>query len=169
MKYNLTDCFENIGKIVEEDITLELDAVSMAGEEYELKDASKVHMTATNIERGKANVNCAFSCFVELPCDRCLKPVRIDISVDSETVVFAPDYTGDTTDASEFMDGYKFDVEELILSELCLNWPTKVLCKEDCKGICSVCGKDLNEGDCGCDRFVPNAAFAGLSDLFKFD
>ena len=45
--------------------------------------------------------------------------------------------------------------------------PVKILCKEDCKGICSVCGSNLNEGECGCDRFVPNAAFAGLSDLFK--
>ena len=74
---------------------------------------------------------------------------------------------GEEDEQSEFVEGYKVDVDELVLSEMLLNWPSKILCKEDCKGICSVCGHDLNEGECGCDRFVPNPAFAGLSEMFN--
>ena len=38
------------------------------------------------------------------------------------------------------------DVDRLVYLEVLICWPLKVLCKEDCKGICSRCGKNLNEG-----------------------
>lgn len=167
MKYNLTDIYDNAGKTVTEEIELELDAILMYGEEYELKNPSMVKFTATNISDGKAEVSCEFSCEVELPCDRCLKPVVTKIEVTAETVAFSPEVLGEEDEQSEFVEGYKVDVDELVLSEMLLNWPSKILCKEDCKGICSVCGHDLNEGECGCDRFVPNPAFAGLSEMFN--
>ena len=43
----------------------------------------------------------------------------------------------------------------------------KILCKEDCKGLCSVCGKDLNEGKCDCDTFVPDPRMAAIMDIFR--
>ncbi len=44
------------------------------------------------------------------------------------------------------------DLGELALMDLRLALPTKILCREDCKGLCAVCGKDLNEGACGCGQ-----------------
>ena len=55
----------------------------------------------------------------------------------------------------------------LIQEVLHMYWPTKILCKEDCKGICKKCGKDLNQGACGCDDFVPDVRFANLMDIFN--
>lgn len=176
MQYNLTDIFDNPGKTVTEELELELDAILIHGEEVEIKNPSMVTMSATGIESGKADVQCTFNCQVELNCDRCLKPVMRDIAVDVEVVVFSPeisekyenaDAVSDSASGTEFMDGYKLDTDALVLSEILLEWPSKILCKDDCKGICSVCGKDLNLGDCGCDRFVPNAAFAGLKELLN--
>ena len=169
MKYNLTEVFENAGKVVTESFPLEYDAVSIRGEEYTLTDASDVVVTATNIEKGKANVKCEFNADVLIPCDRCLEPVKTEITVSSENVFYSPENSEQMEEEAQFMDGYKLDVDELILSEILLEWPNKILCRDDCKGICTVCGKNLNEGECGCDRFVPNPAFAGLSELFKFD
>ena len=51
-------------------------------------------------------------------------------------------------------------------SEISFNMPTKILCKPDCKGICKVCGKNLNEGDCGCDQFVPDPRMAAIKDIY---
>jgi len=176
MQYNLTDIFDNPDKKITEELVLELDAVQIQGKEYEIINPSAIVLTATGIETGKARVMCKFSCQVELSCDRCLTPVLTDIDIDSDVVLFSPDlmekYTDDTDETDnasgqEFMDGYKLDIDELILSEMLLVWPSKVLCKEDCKGICSVCGCNLNDGECGCDRFVPNAAFAGLKELLN--
>ena len=43
----------------------------------------------------------------------------------------------------------------------------KVLCKDNCKGICSRCGANLNKGDCGCDTWVPDPRMAAIQDIFK--
>ena len=42
------------------------------------------------------------------------------------------------------------DLDELIRTDILLELPTKFLCKEDCKGLCPTCGKNLNEGACNC-------------------
>ena len=42
------------------------------------------------------------------------------------------------------------DLDELAISDLLLQLPTKILCRDDCKGLCYVCGQDLNEGKCNC-------------------
>ena len=63
-------------------------------------------------------------------------------------------YTGDEIDLAPF-------VREQIL----LSLPDYVLCDPDCKGLCSVCGADLNDGECGCERAVPDPRLAALKDL----
>ena len=65
------------------------------------------------------------------------------------------------------MEGYHLDIDGLINNEILLNWPMKVLCNESCKGICKVCGKNLNEGDCGCDDLFPDPRMAAIKDIFN--
>ena len=101
--------------------------------------------------------------------DRCLQDVDYTFDLSFDTVVISPDYTGEDAEeeaASELLDGYHLNVDELIKNELLLNWPMKVLCREDCKGICKICGKNLNDGECGCDDFVPDPRMAAIKDLF---
>ena len=86
--------------------------------------------------------------------------IREDISVDE---IEHPT----ETDELRFMEGYHLNTEKLIGNELLINWPMKVLCKDDCKGICKQCGKDLNLGDCGCDTFIPDPRMAVINDIFN--
>ena len=65
------------------------------------------------------------------------------------------------------MSGYELDVDTLINNEILINMPVKVLCKEECKGICPVCGGNLNEKECGCDTFVPDPRMAAIKDIFN--
>ena len=51
--------------------------------------------------------------------------------------------------------------------DVLMSWPLKVLCKEDCKGICSRCGKNLNEGPCGCAEEPKDPRMAAISDIFS--
>jgi len=65
--------------------------------------------------------------------------------------------------------GSEVDFDEMILENIRLNLPIKILCKEECKGICTMCGKNLNLESCDC---VPpeekkESPFAGLKDLFN--
>ena len=80
----------------------------------------------------------------------------------------SPEETEQSEDADErsFMVGYEFDVDAFMESEISFNMPTKILCKPDCKGICKVCGKNLNKGDCGCDQFVPDPRMAAIKDIY---
>lgn len=52
-------------------------------------------------------------------------------------------------------------------NEVLINWPMRVLCKEDCKGICSRCGANLNQGSCDCDTADLDPRMAVISDIFK--
>lgn len=105
-----------------------------------------------------------------IPCDRCLADVRVRIpltfcrkvSADSEAAEEAEDL-----DESNYIDGYNFDVEQLIYNELLAGWPTKILCSEDCKGICSVCGQNLNEGICDCEDTGLDPRMSVIRDVFK--
>ncbi len=100
-------------------------------------------------------------------CDRCLKEVEQKIPLSFTVEVSAPDVPLEEMDDQIFMDGYSLDVEELVSNEIIMSLPAKVICKPDCKGICKVCGKDLNLGECGCDTFVPDPRMAAIKDIFN--
>ena len=56
--------------------------------------------------------------------------------------------------------GWQLDVEAFVYDEILVNWPAKILCKEDCKGICPVCGQNRNLKECGLRiLFVPDPSY----------
>ncbi len=71
-------------------------------------------------------------------------------------------------DEDEFiiMQDFAIDIEEIVRTALILELPTRYLCDEDCKGICPKCGKNLNEGDCGCDSGEHDSRWDVLKDFF---
>ena len=85
-------------------------------------------------------------------CARCLKEITLPLTFDfSETLVLVGQETTADADSVIFFEGKEIDVGEIAINNLLLNISSKYLCKEDCQGLCSKCGKDLNDGDCGCD------------------
>lgn len=79
-------------------------------------------------------------------CDRCLKEMDIPYSFDCDHIV-VPSVSGDN-DEYIVADGENLELNEIAVTDMLLQIPTKTLCSEDCKGLCMVCGADLNEGDC---------------------
>ena len=59
------------------------------------------------------------------------------------------------------------DIEELVRSALILELPTRYLCKDDCKGLCSKCGCDLNKGNCNCDLTERDSRWDVLKDYLS--
>jgi len=88
-------------------------------------------------------------------CARCLEDVSGSFSFDVERTVVTPKMADglseDRIDELVVVEDGFLDVDELLLEVLELSLPFRFLCREDCKGLCSKCGKNLNEGDCGCD------------------
>jgi len=65
----------------------------------------------------------------------------------------------------QFYEGDRFDLGEVIRELIVLDEPMKHLCSEDCKGLCQRCGKNLNEGPCGCAKGEAGGTFAALKDI----
>lgn len=170
MFVNLTDVFTIEGKQVTMQAESELEQVAIGGVVFPIKEQTPVNLSFTNIGKGKVRiVGDAMITFV-MNCDRCLKLVEQPLTLQFDREVFAPDMTEsipDGTDDQDIMDGCQLNVEDLLYSEIVMNWPMKVLCKPDCKGICRQCGKDLNTGTCDCDTFVPDPRMAVIKDIFN--
>lgn len=90
---------------------------------------------------------------LNIVCDRCLKSFKRDFFYEFEHVIVSALNSDD--DESEFIiaENYRVDVSEIALSDLFLELPTKLLCKDECKGLCPVCGCDLNESECNCQKY----------------
>ena len=81
-------------------------------------------------------------------CDRCLREVEENYHFDFEHIV-VPSLSGDNDDYI-VADGESINMNEIAVTDLLLQLPSKYLCSEDCKGLCMICGCDLNESECDC-------------------
>lgn len=170
MLVNLTDIFTSEGKSRSEDITIEMTAFKSRMGDFSIVEKTPLHLTLSNEGVNKAKVSGYAEITQLMYCDRCLKEVPVKMVLDFSRTVASPDVDdSEVLDESDLgvMNGYQIDIEVLVYNELLMNQPEKVLCKPDCKGICKKCGKDLNEGECGCDTFVPDPRMAVLQDIFN--
>lgn len=99
---------------------------------------------------GFAQLDVAVSFDFSMPCDRCTKMVRQKYDYTFSHVVVLSLEKDDDEDYVEARD-YKIDLDELMRADILLELPSKFLCREDCKGLCPYCGKNLNEGKCQCN------------------
>ena len=169
MLVNLNDVFANDGCVQNVDALYEADAIVNRFGTFPIKEKSPVRLKLTNLGQSKALIEGKAGITVVLACDRCLADVAYTFDLSFVSKVAAPDFAGTDMDDYEldFMEGYHLNVDELINNEILLNWPMKILCWEDCKGICKVCGKNLNDGACGCDDFVPDPRMAVIKDILN--
>ncbi len=103
---------------------------------------------------------------VSMVCSRCLTPVRRELTFPVEEVFVK---AGIVKEETETFSGDQIDLADFVKRGILGALPMKVLCKEDCKGLCPVCGKDLNDGDCGCDTTYIDPRFESLRALFHVD
>ena len=98
-------------------------------------------------------------------CARCLAPVVEDFFAELDLAV----ETGacDTEEEVVVAEGQRIDLTALCIETVFTNLPLRLLCREDCKGLCPKCGKDLNEGECNCVQKEIDPRLAGLADFFK--
>ena len=88
-------------------------------------------------------------------CDRCAEDFEETFSFDINRIVVEK-LDNDDDDFDEFVvvDDCRLDIDDFVYQEIQLFLPQKMLCRDDCKGICPKCGKNLNEGECSCKKDV---------------
>jgi len=104
-------------------------------------------------------------------CGRCLNefPYPVEVVFSEEYDPFEAWVEGEETmavgpDLSFYVDD-EIDINELIKEQVLLSVPMKPLCSPECRGICPVCGNDLNKGTCGCKTKGTDPRLAPLEKL----
>lgn len=167
MLVNLSDVLTSEGMKLTREVPLEMTCFDNGVESFKVLSKSPVSLVVLNDGVDRAKLTGSVSLVLEAYCGRCLTKVETPLELRFERTVFSPDTQGDEADDMGYMDGFSLDMERLVQNEVLINWPEKILCREDCKGICPVCGRNRNEGECGCDTFVPDPRMAVIQDIFN--
>ena len=86
-------------------------------------------------------------------CARCLEDVNGTFTLEFNRVVaIAGTLQNEDDDSYVVVKNGLLDIDRELVEDLLLEFPVKLLCKDDCKGICSKCGKNLNISSCDCNK-----------------
>ena len=100
-------------------------------------------------------------------CDRCAADFTRDVEIPVDVVLVEELSNEDSEDEWVFpLEADTADLDEIVRTVFVLNLDSKLLCGPECKGICCRCGKNLNEGPCGCQKEI-DPRFAALRQLLE--
>lgn len=118
--------------------------------ERPFKNGVKVEGRVEN-RAGTIKLKAAVNAPYEMLCARCLAPVSGVLlgDIDCEVVPSSFEEDGERLLLTE---NGELDILEAARAYVLLNMPAKVLCSKDCRGLCPICGKNLNEGGCACQK-----------------
>lgn len=135
---------------------------------FTIKNNKPIELSVVNVDAKHLNISCNTSLDVVIPCDRCLEDVDLSFNISIDKSFKINDgVIKDEDDDISFINEGKLDVDRLLFDEILVDWPSKVLCKNDCKGICPKCGANLNTSPCDCDKSVIDPRMAKFQDVFK--
>ena len=100
-------------------------------------------------------------------CARCLEPVSNVLEISFEKDIASREDVSSENDDYIMIEDKKLDLLPTVEEEIMLEMPSRTLCKEDCRGLCQKCGKNLNEGDCDCDKKEVDPRLAILKTLLQ--
>lgn len=159
MKLDITQILG--GKIREMEFCISVDSDTAGLYEYLPEDVrltAPVGGTVKVTDRGEyISVQISPEVDYEVPCSRCLAPVKGKLSFSFERIIpsgsrFTMDEElCDEEDILTVVEGH-IDITSDICEEIALEMPDWALCRDDCPGLCPKCGKSLSEGDCGCKK-----------------
>ena len=154
MRIDLSELSRSPGKSRDCSIRYERKAIDIGGTKYPVINAGDACFTLSCPQKGVCNLEGRYELEAMSQCDRCLKDVPVKLSVE----------ISESFNAEETPE---VDADELLDREFLIEWPAKVLCDPECKGICQICGKNLNDGSCGCGEIPADLRMAAVLDLFN--
>lgn len=170
MLINLTELFTREGKTNDYAVELDCREFQIPQGDCPVSDSKPVALHIENVGDRTLVLTGEAEFSLMIPCDRCLEPVEVPFQLSIERTLdmnLTDEERIADLDEQPYLQGYNLDVDQLVRDELLLNLPMKVLCDEDCKGICNRCGANLNHETCDCDRSSLDPRMSVIQDIFK--
>jgi uncharacterized protein len=170
MLINLSEILSSEGMNQEIQITSELKDFSFGGNVYVIDSIQPFNLTLTNEGKKKASLKADVKVRLKMLCDRCLDQVMMDFDVQIDELIDMDIFDTDKIDEINelnYLEDCNVDMDKLLGKELICIVPLQVLCKDDCKGLCKVCGTNLNHGSCSCDTHVPDPRLSVFANILN--
>ncbi|NBD14381.1 MULTISPECIES: DUF177 domain-containing protein [Corallococcus] len=166
-------------------------SASGEGTGFQPTQPSTLHATLRKLSGGVL-LEGRFTAHVAAPCKRCLADVTLDLPVSfiinlvPESLARGDDFKDDDEksmekkertqgesggtfemdDADEqVFDGKTIDLDPIVREQVLLALPMSAVCREDCQGLCSQCGQNLNDKKCGCEPKVVDPRLSPLKNI----
>ncbi|MGI6069646.1 MAG: YceD family protein [Blautia sp.] len=170
MLIHLSDVMTQEGKTLQTEVPFGLDTIAFQLGTFPIRKKSPVTLRIENVGDKVLELTGRVDLTIAIPCDRCLEEADVDFPLDIRRKVdmkLSEEDRIKDLDESNYITGTDLDVDQLVCNEVLMWWPLKVLCRDDCKGICSHCGKNLNHGPCGCEEEDLDPRMAAIRDIFS--
>lgn len=169
MLINLSEVMSVKDKVRHMEVPLELKQFQLNGEAYEILDKPVISFQFCCTSEKKVNLECKTNITLSIPCNRCLEEVKVSIPIHVERELDFNERTEeqDEVDEMNYIEGYDLNVDSFLFEEILVSFPTKVLCKPDCQGICETCGVNKNRECCQCDLQGKDPRMSIIQDIYK--
>jgi len=144
------------------------DGLQATGRAQLVQEHHGKHLTIKDIR-----VNGKVSASFEIACARCLEPVVHDVKREFD-LLYRPlgsdagreelSVTGAEAEIG-YYQGEGLLLDDVVREQVLLAVPLKAVCRQDCKGLCPQCGKNLNEEQCSCAQLVEDPRWLALKDI----
>lgn len=164
MELNLLPILNFDGKRMQ--INENVEIIPQPGDAFSLSAPVKLSATAENVG-GTIEIIGSAEARLTAVCDRCAEEFELPLVFSFEERFKKLDEFSEADENPDIspLDGTAVDISEIIYTNLYMNLPSKLLCSEDCKGLCPVCGKNLNKGSCSCEADTTDPRFDVLDKL----
>ena len=178
MLVNLSSVLTEQHKPIEVNVPVEMTSFCISKGMFPVVDKDDAYVLVKHVKNKELEIQGNARVVISIPCDRCLENVPTEFELDfvknidldftkNVDLKETDDVQEDELDEKNYIDGYNLDVEKLLYNEILIGWPMKILCSEDCKGICNTCGQNLNKATCDCEDTSLDPRMSVIRDVFK--
>ena len=145
------------------DLAVPMEPLYFAAQEYAPGDDARVRLEVSRTTGNGFALRLRFEVGLHGPCQRCLEDADAQVYVDGREIEQPGSDSEDLR--SPYVDGEELDLRAWARDALALALPTQIVCSEECRGLCAVCGANLNDDPTHEHERPPDPRWAALREL----
>ena len=170
MIISLSEIMNTRDKVENINAPIEMDTFDLQSNSYKFSKKDYAKLVITNLGNRKVMIEAKANISLILNCSRCLKDLEYPIDIHFVKEIdfnLTGEERAKDLDETNYIEEYDLNVDTLIYEEILIGFPMKLLCSEECKGICKKCGQNFNDGSCSCDTTEYDPRMERIRDIFN--